>query len=162
MSIGSVDRKNQFITYFQNANDIAKELRRSEIESRKFAKQVKKFFKKNDDEETCEFVWRFLRVYIRYKAEPPERQTGKTIPRFFVDKTGDCKHYSIASVGILNACGIPAWFSVVRQSETDKTRFHAYCSALIGNKVVIVDPCRTKFDSECYFVKKYNFSPIKK
>lgn len=154
--------RDEFVCAFQNATDITKIIRRSEFESRMFAKKLVPFFKKNDDEKTCELVWRFLREYIEYGAEPKEKQTGKTIARFFLDKKGDCKHYSTTSVGILNACGIPAWFVVVRQSDNDRSRFHAYCQALVNKKIVTIDPCRKKFDSECEFVKKYSIQPINK
>lgn len=162
MSGQSIDGKKQFVTQFQNAKDIAREIRRCEYESRDFVKKLIPFFKKNDKEKTCELVWKFLREYINYSAEPKEVQTGKTIARFFVDQTGDCKHYATTSVGILNACGIPAWFVVVRQSDSDRTKFHAYCQALVNGRIVTVDPCRKNFDSECRFVKKYSIHPITK
>jgi hypothetical protein len=162
LSRQNVIGKDEFVCAFQNASDITKIIRRSEYESRNFAKKLAPFFKKTDDEKTCELVWKFLREYIDYRAEPKEKQTGMTIARFFLAKRGDCKHYSTSAVGILNACGIPAWFVVVRQSDIDKTKFHAYCQALVRNRIVTVDPCRNKFNSECRFVKKYSIQPIKK
>lgn len=162
LSRESVIGRDEFICQFQNASDITRVIRRAEYESREFAKKLVPFFKKNDDERTCELVWLFLRKYIRYQAEPKEKQTGKTIARFLLDQKGDCKHYSTTSTGILNACGIPAWFVVVRQSDIDRSKFHAYCQALVGSKIVTIDPCRKSFDSECKFVKKYSIHPINK
>jgi hypothetical protein len=162
MSIGSIDGKEKLLVRFQSAKDIAKSIREDEKESRNFAKKLVPFFKSNSEIKTCKRVWLFLRVGIRYGAEPKTRQTTKSIARFIADRKGDCKHYATASVGILNACNIPAWFVVVRQSSSDKTRFHAYCCALVDNKVVVIDPCRKVFNSECNFVKKYNIAPLKK
>lgn len=156
------DGKKKFIVAYQNAQDIAKEIRTCEYLSRGFAKKLVPFFQKDDKEKVCLLVWRFLREYIDYKAEPKEFQTGKTIARFFVDQKGDCKHYATTAVGILNACNIPAWFVVVRQSETDRTKFHAYCQALVENRIVTIDPCRKNFDSECRYAKKYSIQPINK
>jgi transglutaminase-like putative cysteine protease len=102
-----------------------------------------------------------LREYIEYEAEPKERQTGKTIARFFVDKKGDCKHFATTCVGVLNACGIPAWFVVVRQSDIDRDKFHAYCQAMVNNQIVTMDPCRKVFNTECKFKKKYSIKPLK-
>lgn len=162
MSMGNIDGRKKFLVQFQSAKDIAKSIREDEKESRAFAKKLVPFFNNSDKLKVCRRVWVFLRTYIRYGAEPKEEQTTKSIARFIADRKGDCKHYATASVGILNACGVPAWFVVVRQSKTDKTRFHAYCCALVGNEVVVIDPCRERFNSECRFVKKYNIAPLKK
>jgi hypothetical protein len=156
----SVYNRDEFISNFQNAHEITKVLRRAEFESRDFCKKLISFFKKNSQEKTCELLWRFLREYINYRAEPKEKQTGKTVARFLLDKTGDCKHYATTCVCILNMCGVPAWFVVVRQSDTDRTKFHAYCQALVNNRIVTIDPCRKNFNTECKFVKKYSIHPI--
>lgn len=160
LSMGSVIWKEEYIKSFQDVRDITKQLRRAEYNSRAFSRKLKQFFVNDDEKKICRRVWTFLRVYIRYEAESKDKQTAKTIPRFFVDQKGDCKHYAVSSVGILTACGVPAWFSVVRQSE-DKTRWHVYASALVNGEVVIVDPCRKIFNSECRYEKKYNIPPIK-
>lgn len=160
MSKASVYGKDELICHFQTAEDIKRAIRRAEYESRGFAKRLKPFFNSNDKEKVCKRVWTFLRLYINYKAEPKQKQTAMRIPVFFVRKRGDCKHYATTSVGILRACGVPAWFCIVRQGG-DKTKWHAYCNALVNGNVITVDPCRKRFDSECRFVKKYNVSPIK-
>lgn len=157
--MGFVEGKDEFVCNFQNVDDIKKQLRRAEYNSRGFAKKLKPFFVSDDKKKVCKRVWAFLRVYIKYKAEPKERQTAKTIPVFFVQQTGDCKHYATTSVGILKACGIPAFFSIVRQTG-DKTKWHVYATALIDNKQIVVDPCRKRFNDECSYRKKYNVAPI--
>jgi transglutaminase-like putative cysteine protease len=99
-------------------------------------------------------------VYVLYEAEPKERQTAKTVPVFILSRKGDCKHYSSFAVGYLNSCGIPAWFSVVRQTD-DRNRWHVYASAIVDNEIVVIDPCRKRFNDECSFKRKYNVPPIK-
>lgn len=160
LSKSAVIGKDEFICSFQDVRDITKQLKRAEVASRKFSRKLVPFFVDPDKKKTCAKVWAFLREYIEYEAEPREKQTAKTIPRFFVEQKGDCKHYSISSVGILLACGIPAWFSVVRQSD-DMNRWHVYASALVDNEVIVIDPCRVKFNSECRYNKKYSIAPIK-
>lgn len=161
VSRAAINGGDQFICSFQSWKDIKKQLRRAEYNSRPFAKRLTKFFQSDDEIKTCQRIWGFLRMYINYEAEPKARQTAKTIPRFFVEQKGDCKHYAVTSVGILTACGIPSWFVIVRQTN-DQTRWHVYAAAMIDNEVVVVDPCRKIFNSECRFVKRYNVPPIKK
>jgi len=157
----NITGKSERITSFQTAGIITKQLRRAEYESRSFSKEIKPIFNCENKLKVCKKVWYFLRHYTEYEKEPREKQTAKTISRYIVDRKGDCKHYATASVGILLACGIPCWFSFVRQSETDKSKGHIYCSALVNGQIVIIDPCRKSFNSECFYVYKKNYAPIK-
>jgi hypothetical protein len=152
----------ELITKSQTAKQIMQQMRRAEFNSRETSKKLSKFFKKRDEMETCELVYVYLRKTILYSAEPREDQTAKTINRFIVDGYGDCKHYATASVGILNACGIPAWFVLVSQDKRNKTPSHAYACAMVRNKVIVIDPCRNSFNSECKHFYKYNIPPKKK
>lgn len=159
--IGAKGRR-EFITKYQTAKQIMQQMRRAEFNSRAVSKKLAPFFKKTDEMETCEIVYLYLKKTILYEAEPKHDQTAKTINRFIVDGYGDCKHYATASVGILNACGIPAWFVLVSQDKKNKTPNHAYACALVRNKVIVIDPCRKSFNSECRHYFKYNIPPKKK
>ena len=153
--------KREVITKYQTASDIIKQLRRAELESRNTSKKIAPFFKSKSDFETCKKVWEFLRKHIEYEAEPKHDQTAKTINRFIVDRKGDCKHFATASVGILIANKIPAWFVLVGQQKLNPSPNHAYCCALVNNEIVVIDPCRKKFNSECNFYWKYQYGPKK-
>jgi len=159
MSIGSTNGKEKYVKSFQNVGDITKQLKKAEKNSRRFAKKISPFFVNSNKIKTCRRVWAFLRIYIRYEAEPATRQTAKTIPRFFVDQIGDCKHYAVSCVGILQACGIPARFVVVNQGS-DNRRWHVYAAAKVKGKEVIIDPCRKEFNSECRYTKRYKVKPL--
>ena len=156
--------KRERLAFFQTRKTIVEGILRAEKDSRSFSKKLVPFFKKDDDFETCRFVWLFLCRYFTYKAEDRSDQTVRKISRMIAEaKTMpvDCKHYATASIGILNACGIPAWLCVVWQG-LDKRKFHAYASALVNNKVIVIDPCRkSKFNDECSYKRKWNISPIK-
>lgn len=157
------DGKREKITEFQTANDICKQLQRAEYNSRALSKKLATFFKKSSDYETCRFIWAWLIKNIIYKAEPDTDQNAKTIARFIVDKYGDCKHYATAAVGVLNACGIPTYFSIVAQDEKKpKKPNHIYAISIVNGKQVIIDPCRKhKFDDECQYITKWSCQPIK-
>lgn len=163
LSRNNSDYKSERLAMFQSREDIVKGILRAEKESRTFSKKLVPFFKKDDKIKTCKLVWLFLREKFTYEAEPRSNQTVRKISRMIADsetKPLDCKHYATASIGILNACGIPAWLCVVWQG-TDQNKFHAYCCAMVNNKLVVMDPCRNSFDSECSYKRKWNISPIK-
>lgn len=165
------DMKREVISQFQTADQIIAQLRRAEFNSREFCKKVAPFFKKKTQLETAAYLHEWLRKNMPYQREPVEDQTARTIPRFFYDNLrkdkskkshGDCKHYATTCVGILNACGIPAWFSLAGQDKTKKKPNHAYCTAYIDGKLVTVDACKKVFGSECRHFYKWNYAPIKK
>lgn len=154
------DGKSQFIIQFQTAKDILKQLRRAELESRPVSKKLAKAFTEPNKKRICNKVWYFLKKEISYEAEPKSNQTAKTINRFIKEKKGDCKHYATFAVGVLNACGIPAWFTLVGQEKGKKAPNHAYCTAMVDNELIIIDPCRKQFNDECRYYYKWNKYPL--
>jgi hypothetical protein len=163
--IGAIERPNgnrEFITGMQTAKDIVRQMKRAEYNSRRDSKKLAKFFGTDDELKTCKRLWAFLRNEIYYNAEPLHDQNAKTISRFIRDGYGDCKHFAITSVGVLNACGIPAFFTLAGQEYGVKKPNHAYCTALVGNKEIVIDPCRKNFNTECKHFYKWTVSPIKK
>lgn len=152
--IDAPNNKAQHITTYQNADDIIRQLKRAEFESRPTSAKLAKVFNESDKMKVAAKVWHFLRTQIFYYAEPKTNQSAKTISRFISDKTGDCKHFAVFSVGVLNAAGIPAWFTFIGQQKGIKKPNHAYATALIDGKFVTIDACRKKFNSEAdYFYK---------
>lgn len=155
------DGRRELISRFQSADEIAKQIRRAEFNSREASKKLAKYFKTSDDLKTCQRVWNFLRREIEYVREPMFDQTAKTIPRYLVDGYGDCKHYATTIVGILNACGIPAWFVLISQKKGVRTPNHAYAAAKVNGRIVIIDPCKKEFGSEARYSFKYHYPPVK-
>ena len=154
--------KSEKISSFQNAETIIAQLQRAEYESRSFSKKLRPIFNSENKLKVCKKVWYVLRKYFRYEAEPKENQTAKTLAVYIVSRKGDCKHYTTASVGILLQCGIPAWFTYIRQDPSNKNKGHIYCSALVNGQIVVIDPCRKVFNSEASYIYKKNIPPIKK
>lgn len=152
--------KSEHIATFQNAKEIIAQLKRAELESRRTSAQLAKVFNESDKMNVAAKVYYFLRHQIFYKAEPKSNQTAKTISRFVNDATGDCKHFSVFAVGVLNACGIPAWFTFIGQFKDNKRPNHAYCTCLIDNKPVIIDPCRKYFNSEARYFYKWDVKRV--
>lgn len=158
-TIGQPNFLNENVRARQSAKNLFNQMRRAEYNSRDTSKKLVPFFKGASNIDTCKKVYNFLRHGMIYKKEPLSRQTAKEIKRYIADGFGDCKHYAITAVGILNACGIPAWFTLVSQSKFRPAPNHAYCCALVGNEVVVIDPCRATFNTECSHYYKYDLSP---
>lgn len=155
--------KDEKIVEFQTSTDIAKSLKRAEYNSRVHSKKLAPFFKTSDDKKTCLRVWKFLRENIVYERESKHRQTAKEINRFLYEGFGDCKHYAVFCVGVLNACGIPAFFSLISQRREFPNRpNHIYCVALVENEMFVIDGTKFKFNKESTFVKKWIFARKKK
>ncbi len=154
--------KKQFITPFQTDKDIIKQLKRAEFESRKVSQKISGIFEHHNKMIAAAKIWYFLKKKIKYEAEPVDQQTAKTINRFVVDGVGDCKHYATFAVGICNALNIPAYFTLVGQNKNRKKPNHAYCTAIIDNKRVIIDPCKNKFNDEVNYFYRWDYEPIKK
>lgn len=149
------------LAVWQNARQIAQGLKDAEYNSRPVSKQLATVFKVDNDLVTAARVWLWLRKNIDYEAEPEEDQTAAEIPVIVAKKQGDCKHYATFAVGVLNACGIPAWFSYAGQDRTKRKPNHVYASAVINGKVVTIDPCRKRFNSECRYYYKWDVPPKK-
>ena len=148
--------KSEHLKTFQNANDIIAALKRAELESRPTSDQLAKIFNDRDKMKVAKNVYLFLRDKITYYAEPKTDQNAKTISRFLNDGVGDCKMFSVTSVGILNACGVPCWFSFIGQMKGEKKPNHAYATCLIDGKFVTIDPCRDRFNSEAKYFYKWD------
>jgi hypothetical protein len=152
---GRPNNKRELITTFQNAGEIITQLKRAEKESRPTAEILAKYFCERDQYKTAAKVWYFLRNEIFYQAEPKNDQTAKTVKRFLADATGDCKHFATFTVAVLNACNIPCWFTFVGQYKHTKKPNHAYATALINGKPVIIDACRKYFNSAPEYYYKW-------
>lgn len=151
--------KDEKIVEFQQSGDIARALRRAEFNSRAHSKKLAPFFKTTDDAKTCKRVWIWLRENIVYEREPKKRQTAKEINRFVYEGFGDCKHYATFCVGVLNACGIPAFFSLISQKREFPNRpNHIYCVAIVDNEQLVIDGTKTKYNSESRYLKKWVFA----
>ena len=157
-SVEAPNYRKQHIATFQNTKQIVEALRTAELDSRPTSKRLAVVFNESNKKAVAAKVWYFLRNEIFYFAEPPEDQNAKSLRRFLADKTGDCKHFATFAVGVLNACGIPAWFTFVGQDPDKKKPNHAYCTALIDGKKYTIDPCRKYFNSQCDYFYRWDIN----
>ncbi len=157
---GRATGRREFITNNQTTAQIINQMKRAEYHSRNSSKRLVPAFKKSEKERTTKVLFNYLQKKLEYKKEKGKRQTAKTISRHLSDGFGDCKHYTTTAVGILNACGIPAWFVLVSQHRWKLNPNHAYAQCIIDGDIVTFDPCRT-YDSECKFFHKYRFLPYR-
>jgi len=161
-SIANPKNKRQVISHSQTASEIATQLRRAEYNSRQMSKRLAPYFNEKDKKKVCQKIWKFLRQEIEYRKEPESDQTAKEINVFLRQGYGDCKHFATMCVGVLNACGIPAWFVLVGQSKWKRTPNHAYCQARVNGKVITIDPVKKVFNKEVRYDHKWKVSRVKK
>lgn len=150
-----------YIAGTQNARNIAKQIKKSILESQPAAAVVAYKFRGGSPYLSCYNVYKYLRNNIKYVRESGNLQTAKTLPRILWDKYGDCKHYTTFACSVLNALGIKCFMRMISQDYYDQNPTHIYCVAIIDGREVIVDPCIKKFDSEAQYKYKYNLK-IKK
>jgi len=159
-TIGPALNQRERIKGTQTAIAIFEQMRRAEKNSRAHSLALAPQFSRGSKMGTAKGVYNFLRHGMTYKREPNRLQTAKEIRRFIQDGYGDCKHYATTAVGILNACNIPAWFVLISQRSGSKNPNHAYACCMIGEEIVVIDPCRPTFNSEAIHYHKYNLSPL--
>jgi len=87
---------------------------------------IAEYFKAPTARETARNVWDFLKTQITYKIEADSNQTSKSPAVFLSDGSGDCKHYSLFTVGILSALGYTCKFRFTSYKAFDKTPQHVY------------------------------------
>lgn len=147
-----------YIAGTQNAQNIAKQVKRSIFESRPAAKAIAYKFRGSNPVKTCENIYNYLLKNIKYIRETGDLQTAKTLPRIIWDKYGDCKHYTTFACSILQALGIPCFMRMISQNYYDPSPTHIYCVAVVNGREIIVDPCIRSFNTEAAYKYKYNLN----
>jgi transglutaminase-like putative cysteine protease len=113
------------------------------------AKAINNFFIGRNTDDTCRRIWTYLKHNVRYKAEPPNLQTVKTLSRLLkTDKVGDCKHLATASAALCLSLGIPVKLRMVGFNYYDKHPKHIYTVAVKNGKEYVIDAVMNKYDTE--------------
>ena len=132
-------------------NAIVQQVRRNEATATKQLAPVAKYFKGQTEQETCANIWQYLKSHVPYKADGFQEQVIK-LPAALIRSGGDCKSYSLFTIGILNNLGIPAHYRLVTFNPTTPNQAHIYT---VTNSGLIIDAVFDKFNAEKpYFTKK--------
>lgn len=92
----------------QNTDDIITVLLKAHNLYKNEYDKICGYFWRGNIENTCRFIWYFLKQNVKYKVEPDTRQSVKSPSAILstgIYKNGynDCKHYSQMIAGILGA-----------------------------------------------------------
>lgn len=141
LKLPAPNMKRTFIINRQSVNDISALIVKGIRESLPTARKTKEYFQGSTDLETCRNLWLYLKDNVKYKAEPIEDQSVKTISRIFHDKNkgNDCKHYTTFICTYLLALGIPVKMRLVSFNIFDKSPTHIYPVAVISGKETPID-----------------------
>jgi len=105
-------------------------------------------------------IWRFLRKHGRYVRDSNEAQNIREPNRFIYDtflkkNSGDCKSFTLFTVSILRALGLPAFIKYAGYIPGLEKPSHVYAYTLDTNgQPVIIDGCYPSFNRE----KKFTYS----
>lgn len=114
-----------------------------------YDKIARQFIRENNVE-TARAIFDFLKKNIKYKVEPGTQQTVKSPAIMLLDGLGDCKHYSLFTVGVFDALkrmGIPVdiryRFAAYNRGDVPK---HVFAILKQNGQEYWVDPVLQRFD----------------
>jgi hypothetical protein len=87
----------------QTTNKIIKYIKLEHGRSAKDYDVICQSFWAGDPRSTARNIFNFLKKNVHYRIEPENDQTVKTPGRIMADGHGDCKHYSLFTVGVCDA-----------------------------------------------------------
>lgn len=112
----------------------------------------------DDDTNTLDNIWRFIRKNVNYKADPPGHEVVKTPPALVRIGKGDCKSFTIAAVSLMRALG----FKGIRYrfaSYADGPFTHVYAVCRVDGRDVVVDAVNNDGPRmEAKYVKKKDYA----
>lgn len=147
LGIQRPEYKSKLITTTQTTGDITRQIVKGIRESLPQARSTKDKFKGRTAVETLNKLWRYLKFYYYYEAEPVERQTVKTLARIYADKNkgNDCKHFTTFITTYCLQHNIPVMLRLVSFRSNDRTPTHIYPVAIVNGKEIPVDAVINKF-----------------
>jgi hypothetical protein len=104
----------------------------------------------------------FLRFNIRYKRDPKKSQWVRSPARFWSDRQGDCKSYTVFIISVLQNLGLDYIIRFTSYKRKDKRVRHVYPIAILpGGEQVIIDPVWAleggRFNTEKRFFHKIDY-----
>lgn len=136
----------------QSVSDIAGAMLVAIHNSKKIA--VKNKFS-TDFNKLCKELFDYCLKNFQYIEESADSQTVKQINRFYLDRFGDCKHFSIYIASYLLSKGYNVILRFISQNKFDTKPTHVYCVALNNKKEIYLDCVYGVYDQEPpYYYKK--------
>jgi type II secretory pathway pseudopilin PulG len=147
-------------------NDIILSIHALAGEATADVQQLAKHFKAPTVKQTAFKIWYFLRTRAKYVRDSNERQQIR-LPRRFIHDTanmansGDCKSFSLFTISILRALGLPAYlrYAGYIPGKQQPSHVYAYTKDAAGREIII-DGCYPYFDKQknFTFVKNYDMT----
>lgn len=142
--LGTPNYRAKVISSWQNTSDIIEAIKRQHILNMPEARKISKYFCDPDERKTARNIFNFLKENTEYRVEPAQKQTVKTLKRFLADGYGDCKHYSIFTNTILQACG----FKPVYRFADYKGDGFGHVYSYLPKSNTVIDAVLPSFDTE--------------
>jgi hypothetical protein len=131
-----------------NTSDIVRVIMLADKDSERFViKSGLTHLRGDDDRDTLENIYAFVKGKTRYKADRPGHEIIRSPAYLFESGVGDCKSLSIAVGALCRAFGIPYRYRFISQGGK-RNLHHVYVVASADGKDVILDAVHRSFDSE--------------
>lgn len=143
----------------QSANDIISEILEATKLYANDYELIAKQFDGGTATQTARNIFDFLVHEIDYKIENDASQSSKSPAIFLQQKNGDCKHYSLFTVGIMRALGYEIKFRFASYKLADNTPQHVYVIFKENSKWIPCDAVIKRFGYEKPYYYKQDFTP---
>lgn len=127
--------------------------------SASFTRRLAPQLKGATDRETLYNIWKFTRSNVRYVRDQVGKEVIKSPGKFWADRKGDCKSFTIFEGSILKNLGYRYKYRVALYDPKNPESGHIYPVVMLKGKEVILDAVHTRFDDEVPYWKAYDYSP---
>lgn len=155
------------VTYNQDVKDIIKGIKKTHEQYKSEYDKIADLFVEDNEYETAESIYQFLKLNVPYKAETEFEQTLRS-PSAILAYPADCKSYSLFAGGVLDALNrqgyqIPFAYRFANYSNFNTDGYeHVYIVLYPGEDEIILDAVPDEFNVEKpYYIKKdVNYQPM--
>ncbi|HMN89074.1 MAG TPA: transglutaminase domain-containing protein [Saprospiraceae bacterium] len=131
-----------------------------------FTSALAEKLKGETDEDTLRNVFYFANRNFKYVRDRVGKEVVKSPGKFWKDRRGDCKSYSVFIGSLLQNLGFKYKYRVAFYDPTMPDQGHIYPIAYAGKKKYVLDAIplndfkpHRKFDDEVKFWKAYDYQP---
>jgi len=152
------ENRTVLVSKFQDSQDIIKEIIKAHAKYSAEYDKISAYFWKGSVEQTCKFIFDYLKKNVEYDIEPDTKQTVKSPAAIIAQGYGDCKHYSLFIAGILDSLrrsgkNINWGYRFANYKLFARTPHHVFCVVNPKtNNEIWIDPVLEFFNNQKPYV----------
>ncbi|MCB0707434.1 MAG: transglutaminase domain-containing protein [Saprospiraceae bacterium] len=155
-------------TIYRNGDtdDIIDVILQADKLSAEFTQDLAPTLRGSTTEKTLHSVWAFVKENIRYKRDKAGHERIKSPGKLWLDKSGDCKSFSVFIASVLQNLGIPYKYRFgyypTGSSGYEKDVNHVFVVAYANGREYILDAVLDKFNYQEPFESGFDLDPNSK